>query len=71
MPAIRIGKFCSNLVKFEALEVQEVNNMTLFQFHRSDAFPFLRVYIPVTPVILVRGNPYRYNKEQSSVAIDQ
>jgi hypothetical protein len=40
IPAISIGKFPSNFVMFEAFDVQEFKNMTLFQFHRSDTFPF-------------------------------
>jgi hypothetical protein len=55
--AIRTGKFRGHFVKFEAFDVQAFSNMTLFQFHRSDTFPFLMLYIPATPTIVSRGNP--------------
>jgi hypothetical protein len=57
IPATSIGKFRGSFIKFEAFDVQEFNNMTLFQFHRSDSVPFLMIYIPVLPAILSRGNP--------------
>jgi hypothetical protein len=55
--AVSIGKFRGNLVKFEAFDMQEFKNMPLFQFHLSDAFPFLMTYISAMPAILSRGNP--------------
>jgi hypothetical protein len=57
IPAISIGKFRSNFVKFEAFGVQEFDHMTLFQFHRFGTFPFLMIHIPAMPAILSRGNP--------------
>jgi hypothetical protein len=32
IPAINIGKFCSNFVKSEVSDIQDFNEMTLFQF---------------------------------------
>jgi hypothetical protein len=57
IPAIHSRKFCSTFVKLEAFDVREFSVMTLFQFHRSDTFPFLMIYIPALPAILSRGNP--------------
>jgi hypothetical protein len=55
--AVSTGKFWSNFLMFEVFDVQEFNNMTLFQFHRSDIFPFLIIYIPAMLAIFSRENP--------------
>jgi hypothetical protein len=56
IPAISIGQFRGTFAKCEAFDVQKLNKMTLFQFHRRDAFPFLMIYVLAMPVILAREN---------------
>jgi hypothetical protein len=56
-PETCIGKFRANFIKSETFDVQQSDDMTLFQVHQSDTFPLLMIYIPAMPAILSRGNP--------------
>jgi hypothetical protein len=57
IPTMSVGKLRSNRVKFEPFDMQEFQNMSLCQFHRSDIFPFLTIYIPGMFTILSGENP--------------
>jgi hypothetical protein len=52
-----IGKFGGDFDEFDTFEMQEFNETTLLQFHRSGTFESFMIYISGPPAIFSRGNP--------------
>jgi hypothetical protein len=55
--AVHIGKFSSDFLKFEIFEVQELDDMTMLQLHRSDTFQLFIICIVEMPAIFSRTKP--------------
>jgi hypothetical protein len=66
IPAISIGKFRNNFIKFEVFDMQEFNNTTLFQFCGTDNFSdFDDLSQPFYPAAI----PYSHNRHHSSLVL--
>jgi hypothetical protein len=74
-PRVRIlatcpRKFGSDLLNFETFDVQELNDLTLLQLHRSDTFQLFTICISEMPAIFSRARPKLLQDPSIPLAID-
>jgi hypothetical protein len=55
--AIHVGEFCDNILKLETFEVQALDDVALFEFHRNGTFRFDMIYFIVFPASFAHENP--------------
>jgi hypothetical protein len=56
IPATYVGEFRDNIIKLETFEVQEFDDVALFEFHQNDTFLFYMIYFIVFPASFAFGN---------------
>jgi hypothetical protein len=68
--AIDTSNFGSDFLMYETLEVQELDDMALLQFRRSDTFQLFTICIAEMPAIFPAQSRNCYGIHQFPVAID-
>jgi hypothetical protein len=54
--SVQIGKSHHDIATVEIFEMQEFDDVTLLEFHRSGTFRFSAIYVVVLPAISSREN---------------
>jgi hypothetical protein len=55
--AVQSGKFHNDISKFEAFEMEKLDDATLLDLHRTNTFQFFWICAVVSPAIFSRGDP--------------
>jgi hypothetical protein len=55
--AVQSGKFHIDISKFEAFEMEKLDDATLLDLHRTDTFRFFWIAALVSPTLFSRGDP--------------
>jgi hypothetical protein len=54
---IHVGEFCDKIIKLETFEVQEFDDVALFELHHNGTFQFYMIYFIVFLASFAHGNP--------------